>query len=69
MADEIKKRYTAIIDVQEVTEIGEDRPYGSGKDRGVIPKHKDSRELAKLVIRDDTLEGLKDKISKHVELI
>lgn len=60
----MSKRFTAIVEIVEVEESAPTR------DRGVVDKGtKESRELAKLVVRDETLDGLKAKLSKHIELV
>jgi hypothetical protein len=60
----VTKRYTAIVEIVEVEEIAEN------KDRyNPTPARKDSKELTKLVVRDETLEGLKTKLGKHIELV
>lgn len=58
------KRFTAIVEIVEVTETPDTTQY-----REKVPGKKDSRELTKLVVRDDTLEGLKVKLGKHIELV
>lgn len=58
------KRFTAIVEILEVTETPEHKEYSN-----TIPATKDSRELAKLVVRDETLEGLTAKLQKHLELV
>lgn len=57
------KRYTATVEIIEVTEHTK-LEYGKE-----TPAGKDTRELAKLVVRNDTLDGLKSKLSKHIELV
>lgn len=58
------KRYTAIVEIVEIEETGPTKEYG--KD---VPGGKDSRELAKFVVRDSELESLKAKVTKHIELV
>lgn len=58
------KRYVATVEIIEVTETGESKGYNRD-----IPAKKDSRELAKFVVRDPDLEKLKDKLQKHVGLV
>lgn len=58
------KRFTAIVEIVEVEETPAQR------DRGVVDAaKKETRELTKLVVRDETLEGLKVKLGKHIELV
>jgi hypothetical protein len=52
------------VEILEVTETPETTQY-----REKVPGKKDSRELARLVVRDDTLEGLKAKLAAHVSLV
>lgn len=60
-----KVRYTAVVDIFEIVETEATTAYrGETK-----PGSKDSKELAKIVVRDETLEGLKTKLAKHVELV
>jgi hypothetical protein len=59
------KRYTAIVEIVEVTES---QPVT--RDRGIPDKPaKDSRELAKFTVRDNDLEKLKAKLQSHIELV
>lgn len=61
------KRYTAIVEIMEIEETaGVSDRYDRQKD---IPAKKDSKELAKFVVRDESLETLKVKLGKHVELV
>lgn len=60
----MSKRYTAIVEIVEIEETAPTR------DRGVLEKGgKESKELAKFVVRDESLENLKVKLGKHVELV
>lgn len=62
----MNKRYTAVVEILEVTETEATPGY---RGDGGKPASKDSRELAKLVVRAETLEGLKVKLGKHIELV
>ena len=58
------KRYTAIVEIIEITETEPTTVYRETK-----PGTKDSKELAKFVVRDEDLAALKVKLGKHVELV
>jgi hypothetical protein len=60
----VAKRYTAIVEIVEVEETAARKEY-----RETIPGTKESKELAKFVVRDESLEVLKVKLGKHVELV
>lgn len=60
---ESTKRYTATVEIVEVTEHTKIE-YGKAE-----PAGKDSRELAKFVVRDADLEKLKAKLQSHIELV
>lgn len=63
----MSKRYTAIVEIIEVEETpGVKDRYDRQKD---VPAFKDSKELAKFIVRDSDLEALKVKLGKHVELV
>lgn len=55
----MKIQYTAVVEVFQV----ESQSVG---DRGVP---KDKQEIARIIVRADTLEDLKAKLAKHVELV
>jgi hypothetical protein len=59
------KRYTATVEIHEVTETPESKGYNNRE----IPGSKESRELAKFVVRDPDLEKLKAKLQSHIELV
>ena len=49
------KHYTAIVEILEINDIP-----GSSKDK---------TEVARIVVRADTLEELRTKVGKHIELV
>ena len=51
------KHYTAIVEILEVNDI---RTAGTSKDK---------TEVARIVVRADTLEELRTKVGKHIELV
>lgn len=59
------KRYTATVEIIEVTEISESKGYNNS----VVPGSKASKELAKFVVRAPDLEKLKAKLPSHIELV
>jgi hypothetical protein len=59
------KRFTATVEIFEITETPESKVYNNA----VVPGNKDSRELAKFVVRDPDLEKLKAKLQSHIELV
>jgi hypothetical protein len=63
----VAKRYTAIVEIVEIEETAEVR--GSYHGSNGKPASKESKELAKFVVRDESLEALKVKLGKHVELV
>ena len=54
------KHYTAILEILEVQTV-----LGSRDTNGT----KDKTEVARIVVRADTLEDLRAKVGKHIELI
>lgn len=62
-ATEPTKRYVATVEIIEVTEYTK-LEYGKTE-----PAGKDSRELAKFVVRDADLENLKEKLASHIGLV
>lgn len=52
------KHYTAIVEILEVVASGT-----------ISQPSKDKTEVARIVIRADTLEDLRTKVAKHIELI
>ena len=60
----VSTKYTAIIDIQEIT-IREDRGTGRGDDK----TFRDTHEVTKLVVRADTLEALTTKVAAHLQII
>lgn len=58
------KRYTAIVEIVEVEETAERKEYSN-----IIPAKKETRELAKFVIRDEQLAALVERLKKHAELV
>lgn len=57
-------RYTAVVHIEEVTEVAAHKDYSTN-----VPATKESRELTKLVIRADTLGKLQSKLTAHISLI
>lgn len=57
--------YTALLTVHAVSLKPNKTDYSSKP----VEQFKDTEEIAKVVIRDATLEGLRDKINKHSALI
>lgn len=61
--------YTAVLEVTKVTE-----PFIEKKNQGSynaeeISHPREAREIAKVVIRADTLKNLKERVTAHVELV
>lgn len=56
----MKKHFTAVLEVKEVSE---DSGTGRGDDKRFV------NEVARIVVRADTLEGLRTKLAAHVALI
>lgn len=54
------KHYTAVVEVFEVQQVIGTRDASGGKDKS---------EVARIVVRADTLDELRDKVGKHIELI
>ena len=50
------KHYTAIVEILEVND-------------GTAGSSKDKTEVAHIVVRADTLEELRTKVGKHIELV
>ncbi len=63
----IPEHYTAVIEVTKTTDSYQPknpRGYNEGN-----PTERKTKEVARLVVRDDDLERLKQKLAKHIELI
>jgi hypothetical protein len=56
----VAKHYTAIVEILEVQQVMGSRDANGGKDK---------LEVARIVVRADTLEDLRTKVAKHIELI
>ncbi len=52
------KHYTAVVEILEVVASGT-----------ITQPSKDKTEVARIVIRADTLEELRTKVGKHIELV
>lgn len=67
MAAEV--HYTAIVEIVKVTGAEEPTPNS----RGYIPnkesKPKQSKEIAKVIVRATTIEKLKEKLKGHIDLV
>jgi hypothetical protein len=62
----VPKRYTAIIDIVEIEETP---AVATRYDHTGTPATKEKREVAKLVVRGETLEELKKKLMAHISLV
>lgn len=55
------KHYTAIVEILEILTVSNTR------DTSLTSK--DKTEVARIVVRADTLEELRTKVGKHIELV
>lgn len=53
------KHYTAVVEILEINTVSVTRDGTS----------KDKTEVARIVVRADTLEELRTKVGKHIELV
>ena len=54
------KHYTAVVEILEVNTVLGSRDTNGGKEK---------TEVARIVVRADTLEELRTKVGKHIELV
>lgn len=64
----IPQHYTAVLTVHESAEVREDRAYPARAGAEPAPT-RDVVEVAKVVIRAETLDSLRVKIAAHVALL
>ena len=55
------KHYTAIVEILEINQVSNTRDTSLSS--------KDKTEVARIVVRADTLEELRTKVGKHIELV
>jgi len=56
----VAKHYTAVVEILEVNTVLGSRDTNGGKEK---------TEVARIVVRADTLEELRTKVGKHIELV
>jgi hypothetical protein len=56
----VAKHYTAIVEILEIQQVIGSRDSSGGKEK---------TEVARIVVRADTLEELRTKVGKHIELV
>lgn len=60
----MSKHYTAVLDIQEVEHTAPSKNYGE-----TVPGQRNVSDVTKIVVRADSLESLRAKLTAHVALI
>lgn len=58
-----EEHFTAILQIEKVTVVTDSAVQSDIKVR------REPKEIAKVVVRSKTLEGLKEKAAKHIDLV